>query len=563
MGSRSKKPTASFLERNWRAIEIGALSLIILLTAVERLRFLNVPLERDEGEYAYAGQLILRGLPPYLYAYNMKFPGVYAAYAVVMAVFGETIAGIRIGLLIVNAATILLVFLVAKRLTEPLWSLAAAASFAFLSLGEPVLGTFAHATHFVMLFAVAGSLALLKGIDNGRVAWLVTSGALFGLATLMKQHGIFFIVFAATCVVWNEYRAGSRSLRAGITKVAALSLGAAIPLALTATLLWRAGVFGKFWFWTFKYAANYVTEMPLSTGAHIFWVKVREIAGPSIALWLLAGAGLVAIWSRAQPRESRPLLVGLLLASFLAMVPGLYFRPHYFVLILPAVALLISSALSWLNKLFSNRRMTTASVVLPLSVFIIAIGSAAYQQEFFLFEMRPEQASRVIYNAAAFPESIPVAEYIKSHTDQSDRIAVLGSEPQIYFYSDRLSATGYIYMYGLMESHSYAEQMQQEMINEIETTKPKYVVQVFAPGSWVARPFSPQLVFQWMKGFVKDNFDLVGVAEIVSLDTTKYYWDKEATAYARRSRDITEPLRQFPTVLVFRRKDAAAVAPAG
>src|SRR3989442_14276739 len=122
MGSRSKKPTASFLERNWRAIEIGALSLIILLTAVERLRFLNVPLERDEGEYAYAGQLILRRLPPYLYAYNMKFPGVYAAYAVVMAVFWETIAWVRLRLLIVNCAKIVLVFLVAHRVIEPLWA---------------------------------------------------------------------------------------------------------------------------------------------------------------------------------------------------------------------------------------------------------------------------------------------------------------------------------------------------------------------------------------------------------------------------------------------------------
>src|SRR5436190_14209482 len=85
-----------------------------------------------------------------------------------MSLFGETISGIRIGLLIVNAATILLIFLLARRLMEPLFATAAAASFAFLSLGQPVLGSYAHATHFVMLFAVAGSLALLKGIDTSR-----------------------------------------------------------------------------------------------------------------------------------------------------------------------------------------------------------------------------------------------------------------------------------------------------------------------------------------------------------------------------------------------------------
>jgi hypothetical protein len=52
-----------------------------------RLKFADVPLERDEGEYAYAGQLILHGVPPYTLAYNMKFPGTYYAYAALMAVF--------------------------------------------------------------------------------------------------------------------------------------------------------------------------------------------------------------------------------------------------------------------------------------------------------------------------------------------------------------------------------------------------------------------------------------------------------------------------------------------
>ena len=38
---------------------------VLALVAVARLRLLNFPLERDEGEYAYAGQLMLQGIPPY------------------------------------------------------------------------------------------------------------------------------------------------------------------------------------------------------------------------------------------------------------------------------------------------------------------------------------------------------------------------------------------------------------------------------------------------------------------------------------------------------------------
>ena len=35
-----------------------------------RWRLLGMPLERDEGEYAYAGQLLLQGIPPYQLAWN-------------------------------------------------------------------------------------------------------------------------------------------------------------------------------------------------------------------------------------------------------------------------------------------------------------------------------------------------------------------------------------------------------------------------------------------------------------------------------------------------------------
>src|SRR5689334_3555786 len=74
----------------------------LLFVDVIRLRLLDIPLTRDEGEYAYAGQLLLQGVPPYEAAYNMKLPGTYLAYALGMAVFGQTIHGVHLTLLLVN-----------------------------------------------------------------------------------------------------------------------------------------------------------------------------------------------------------------------------------------------------------------------------------------------------------------------------------------------------------------------------------------------------------------------------------------------------------------------------
>ena len=113
---------------------------VILLTTIARVRLLSIPLERDEGEYAYAGQLILQGVPPYELVYNMKFPGIYYAYALVLAVFGQTQVGVHLGLFVVNAGTILLVFFLGRRLFDATAGAWAAAAFAVMSVSPSVAG---------------------------------------------------------------------------------------------------------------------------------------------------------------------------------------------------------------------------------------------------------------------------------------------------------------------------------------------------------------------------------------------------------------------------------------
>src|ERR1700750_769600 len=112
-----------------RWLVVLALFVIICVAEGIRTRLLDMPLERDEGEYAYAGQLMLQGIPPYRLAYNMKFPGVYAAYALIMWIFGESSVGIHLGLLIVNIGSIAIVFLITKRLIGVIAGIAAAASY--------------------------------------------------------------------------------------------------------------------------------------------------------------------------------------------------------------------------------------------------------------------------------------------------------------------------------------------------------------------------------------------------------------------------------------------------
>jgi len=92
-----------------------------------------MPLERDEGEYAYAGQLILQGIPPYQLAWNMKFPGVYFAYAALMSVFGQSPQGVQLRLILVTSASLVLVFLIGHELMNLAGGLMASVFFTLLA----------------------------------------------------------------------------------------------------------------------------------------------------------------------------------------------------------------------------------------------------------------------------------------------------------------------------------------------------------------------------------------------------------------------------------------------
>ncbi len=183
------------IDKSGNALVFGWCTLAIIVFGVIiaiRIRLLGIPLERDEGEYAYAGQLMLQGVPPYKLAYNMKFPGIYAAYALIMSIFGQTILGIHLGLLLTNAGTIVLIFFVGRRLINATTGIAAAMSYAVLSLSPFVLGLAAHATHFVVVSALGGTLLLLDESGRQQLGRLFASGLIFGLSVPNEAACCFF-----------------------------------------------------------------------------------------------------------------------------------------------------------------------------------------------------------------------------------------------------------------------------------------------------------------------------------------------------------------------------------
>jgi hypothetical protein len=464
--------------------------LILLFFASIRFRLRDMPLERDEGEYAYAGQLLLAGIPPYQLAYNMKLPGTYAAYALVIAAFGETPAAIHWGLLIVNAATTLLVVLLARRLFGWWPGLVAGATYGLLSTSPTVLGFAGHATQFVVLPAVGGILLLLQAVES-RSKWrIAASGVLLGLAVLMKQPGIAFVLFGAVYLAYSHAEPRWKAIR----EIAILLAGAAAPFAITCVLLLRTGVFGKFWFWVFSYGAQYGSAIRPLDGLLLLIGTLPSVIGANAPIWLVATAGGFALLR--YRRAEAFFVLSFLAFSFLGVSAGLYFRNHYFVLLLPALSVLAGAAVA-IEK------------PLPRVLVVSAFALSLLLGNNFLFRMNPGVAAQSVYGTNPFPEAMEVAHYLRLHSPANSRIAVFGSEPEIYFYSGRRSATGYIYSYGLMESQKYAGRMQQEMAHEIERSEPEYVIYVHCPLSWLRTKQSDPWIFSWADRYLTAQYELV------------------------------------------------------
>jgi len=539
-------PAKSSLARLWPWLLV---LLILLFTGFIRFRILDMPLERDEGEYAYVGQLILQGIPPYQLAYNMKFPGTYLAYAAGMAVFGQSVAGIHATLIVANSLAIAFMFLLGRKLFGDAGGVATCAAYAVMSVSPTVLGMAAHANHFVVLFAVPGILTLLNAVESKKLWRLFTAGGLLGLAVLMKQQGVVFGFFAGAFLIWRARETGFRHF---LKSFAAFAAGSILPFVILCIVLAGAGVFHQFWFWTFSYAHSYIQIASWDNGWKLLLLHWRLGIPSSIGLWALAVLGTVLGLADRGLRGKTSWLVAFWLFSFWGAATGLYFREQYFILVLPAFALLAGLAFVALGKKFANPSLAR---IVPVTSLAIGIGAAIFFQRVYFFSMPAVELSRTIYRGFPFVEALAVSQYIEAHSSVDDRIAVLGSEPEIYFYSHRHSATGFIYTYALMEPQPYAAQMQRDMIREIETSQPAYLVWVGFHNSWIVYPSTPDpTIFHWFDDYAARAYDRVGVAQLRPDGTTALLWDEDAKHYQNAGEQY---------VAVYRRHDGPTPATSG
>lgn len=519
------------------------LGLSVLFVIIARVHLLSFPFERDEGEYAYMGKLILDGHPPYSLAYNMKLPGTYYLYAMIMKIFGTTVSGVHMGLTVVIIASMLLVFSISNNFISKTGSFITAASFGVLGTSWTLLAQAAHATHFVTFFALSGIYVILQLYKNEqhKTARYFFAGVLLSMAFICKQSGIFFLLFGITLILLKELNKKTFVKLAGNLTI--FLAGFTVPLLIMLLYLFFFSDFSNFWFWTVTYLSKYGNQVPFSDALPMFKMAVGTITANYtstgyVAMWIVSLLGLLLIPISKTWVQYKKLFFSFLFFSFLTILPGFYFRPHYFITLLPAAALCIGAFFEIIIHYIAGRIKLPYSTIIVFLLFLVLIGTGVRANAEYLFRQNPEISCKQVYGSNPFAESVKIADFLKKHTSAEDKIAVLGSEPQICFYADRYAATGYLYTYGLMESHGYALSMQQEMTKEIELNKPAFLLYVNIGTSWLKGPNSNGFIFSWANEYIHKNYRLAGICEIFpySISSLKVY--EQLNNYKPQSQEL-------------------------
>ena len=442
----------------------------IVFVAYVRLRVAGVPLERDEGEYAYAGRLILEGVPPYRARLQHEVP--------------RHLLRLRLDSRGASVKT-------AWGFTPDCCSSTRSRSFWCFCVGRRLLCEFAGAAAAVVLRDSHARPVGLRGLcardalrdpggdrgllgaapslrERAPVVVLLRAGCLFGVALVMTEAArrrfpafLRGVSCSGSNTVASRALQGARDEADGRVRLGITSFRS----SLVAAVLAAQGSLGRFWFWTFRYAREYVCEVSPSEAFSAFALGFGTVTTASLVFWVIGGdrvGGALGRAMGASVESHRHRFAGGLVRRHLPrlLLPRALLRPH-------AARGGVCSSVPPSDRCDTVRRRWRCSSGRSAST---QCGSGAI---YFRWD-RVSSAARCTGQPLRRGGGDRELHQAAHGSERPDRR--LGSEPEIYFYADRKAATGYIYTYALMEPQRFASQMQAEMIKEVESAHPRYLV---------------------------------------------------------------------------------------
>jgi hypothetical protein len=404
-----------------------ALAVVLLAAGVAaalRVPFLGVPLDPDEGGYAHLALRWAAGEQLYSDLWVDRPQGLLLAYRGVVAV-APTPTGLRLAAALAAALLVIGTAAAAWALAGPRAGVVAGVVLAAVGVAPRMRG-FTLQGELLAGVATTAAVALALWWDRGgaarRPGVLAASGALAVLGPLVKQSALEGLAVVALVVVAS----GPGRLRAAGTA----ALGAAVPLGLAVAHALATG-WSDWWFAVVGYRVSTPAGAGggLVTRMALFADSVGRVWLDLLALALLAAVG-AAVAVRRQPRALAPVVW--LAAAAIGFAGGAFYHGHYWLQLLPPLAVLGSLAVA---------RVPRAGWAAAVVVLVALAGwvRLATMTSTARAEALVGDDPRLMTNAA-------VAAWLRASTPPDATLLTYPSSADLYFLADRRATARYLWL---------------------------------------------------------------------------------------------------------------------
>lgn len=409
-----------------RRFRLAALGIIFLTIAI-RLPSLVHPQPIDsEAMYSVVANEIVDGGRPYIDAVERKPPLLFWTYAAVFKAAGKfNWKALHIVALLWTLCAMAGLYVIGRELFDRNTGLIAALFYGVFQSWW-TWKTLAFDGEMLMNLPIIWAWAIaFRGSSSRLRPELFPAGALLGAAFLLKQPAAIAAVPLGIYLLLPSYRT-SRSLTRtnSIIQATMLTAGFFAALGLVTIVLWKQSILRDAFYWTI---ADH--DIP-----HVFWEKgiLLTLAFIGACLPLVMGAIMACrdkseIW--AARTAERTALFGLLAASAIGAAAGARFYAHYYVQLIPPLALL---AAPYYARLWSRTMQPPDWLLRPAVTYAwLALTVIAFS---------------IIHWTGLAPQRAPseAGRYLSTHSASEDRIFVWGQTAKIYLHARRRPACRYI-----------------------------------------------------------------------------------------------------------------------
>jgi hypothetical protein len=485
---------ASFRAAGRRARWLGGFG-VLLLFVILRWNNCRAPLTPDEGEYAYAAQLLAAGTAPYEHAFLQKPPMIIYSYAFAHFIFPKIFWSPRLlAGLFAALATILLGWVArlefgngiafpAMWLATPMILLPGIAQF---GAGPEI---------FLLLPLLAMTAAYACSRQRGHAPRFCFAGAVFGVAALLyKYTALPVVLFLWASWLFEIYRLQNKKLF--WCCFAASGLGAiSAALVILGFFLVRDGG-AALWECTVSFNRYY-----LGTGT--FGVAgLRENLGSLWNHWWILF--FVSGFALVKPKPRVVFWFGMLLCALLATGGSWY--GQYYILLMPFWALLAAVGIQSLAAPVARRLARPQKWIehglLAVVVILLLLPDLPWLAD------TPEQfVAENLTESSPLLVAQPAARRVAELTSANEFVCVVGADPEILCYAQRFSPTRFVTDYELVFRSPFRQRYQQEMMRDLRAHPPAVIV---LTSSWLSMESPPSELFIFIKKILAEDYDRIG-----------------------------------------------------